>query len=85
MAAELDIIPSKKYVKLEYTPLTSRQQLCAQFPAAASSKERYDFVETLMYDKDRSVLMRGKLTDESENDKVSRHYLYDLTRTMNSL
>ena len=70
VAAELDIIPAKKYVKLEYTPLNNRKELCSQFPAAASSSERYDFVETLMYDKERSVLMRGKLTDEAESDKV---------------
>ena len=70
VAAELDIIPAKKYVKLEYTPLNNRKELCSQFPAAAASIERYDFVETLMYDKERSVLMRGKLTDEAESDKV---------------
>lgn len=55
--------------------------LCDKFPAAASSSEKYDFVETLMYDKNKSVLMRGKLTDEAEIDKVTTVGLFKLEGT----
>lgn len=70
MAAELSIIPAKKYVKLVYTPITSRKELCDLFPAAASSDEKFDFVETLAYSRDEAVLMKGKMTDECEPSKV---------------
>lgn len=70
VAAELSIIPAKKYVKLEYTPLTDRATLSKLFPEASSSDEKYDFVETLVFAKDRGVLMKGKMTDKCEFNKV---------------
>lgn len=77
VAAEMSIIPAKKYVRLEYTPLTSRQQISSLFPATASSSEKFDFVETLAYDRDSAVLMTGRLTDDCEFDKVC-YYQHDL-------
>ncbi|XP_067937585.1 delta(24)-sterol reductase-like isoform X2 [Watersipora subatra] len=73
VAAEIKIIPAKKYVKLEYIPITSREDLCELLPAAASSDERFDFVEALAYDENRAVLMKGRLTDGEEgcNAKVN--------------
>ena len=70
VAAELKIIPSRKYVKLEYTPLTTRQEINEKFKAASLSEERYDFVETLVYERDGGVLMTGRLTDDYEVGKV---------------
>lgn len=70
VAAELSIIPARKYVKLEYTPISNRKQLCELLPAAAGSEERYDFVETLVYSRDEAVLMKGRLTDDCDPSKV---------------
>lgn len=70
VAAELDIIPAKQFVRLEYTPLRGRENIANQFSAASQSVERFDFVETLMYDRDGAVLMTGRLTDDSVADKV---------------
>ena len=70
VAAELSIIPAKKYVQLEYTPITNRKDLGHLLPAAASSEEKFDFVETLLYNKDGAVLMKGRLTDHCEPSKV---------------
>lgn len=71
VAAELDIIPARKYVKLDYHPLMGRQTISARLREASHSTEKFDFVETLMYSRDSAVLMTGRLTDECVPIQVS--------------
>ena len=76
VAVEVRIIPAKKYVHLQYIPITSRDELVAQFVRHSEAKEA-DFVEALAYSEHESVLMLGKLTDAYEPSKlneIGRYY-----------
>jgi len=64
VAAELRIIPAKKYVKLHYQPVYSLDGMVAAFESACRDVETNDFVEGLVYSRDSAVIMRGSLTDE---------------------
>lgn len=68
VAVEIKIIPSKKFVRLEYFPQNSQDQIVAEFEKASRNTEDVLFVETLVYEKDKGVLMLGNLTDTIQND-----------------
>lgn len=70
VAAELKIIPAKKYVKVTYQPIYDEETLCQKIQEE-SNKEENDFVEGLAYSLNESVLMTSLLTDHCEEDKVS--------------
>lgn len=60
IAIELYIIPAEKYVKLEYFPVNSLDEACTVFKREVFKSKENQFVEGLMYDKDRGVIMTGK-------------------------
>lgn len=68
VAAELRIIPAKKYVKLHYQPTHSLEETVAVFEAACRDTEHTDFVEGLVYSREGAVVMRGVLTDDIQAD-----------------
>lgn len=70
VAAEIRIIPAKKYVRLEYNPIKSFDEITKTF-VSASNDERNDFVEGLMFSGTQAVVMTGRMTDDVEADKVS--------------
>jgi len=63
VAAELLIIPARKYVRLHYQPVYTLDEMIDVFEQASRDKENNDFVEGLVYSRDTAVIMRGKLTD----------------------
>ncbi|EDQ86828.1 uncharacterized protein MONBRDRAFT_27834 [Monosiga brevicollis MX1] len=70
VGAELDIVPAKPYVRLEYVPLFDRKT------AVETCLESYkntdlDFIETLIYSRDEMVLMKGAMVDKPEPGKVN--------------
>lgn len=69
VAAEIRIIPSCKYVRLEYHPVKRFSDITEKLQIE-SHKESNDFVEGLMYSKDEAVIMTGQMTDDFEPDKV---------------
>ncbi|XP_044256861.1 delta(24)-sterol reductase-like isoform X1 [Tribolium madens] len=69
-AVEIQLIPAKKYVKLTYKPLKTLEQL-TQETESASKDLNNEFVETLVYDKDKAVLMTGIQTDQIDENKVN--------------
>jgi len=71
VAAELRIIPAKKYVRLTYTPCFTRNQMIETFRRSAI-EEKTEFLECLMYSKDTGVVMEGELTDEADPRKINR-------------
>jgi delta24-sterol reductase len=64
VAAELRMIPAKKYVRLHYQPTYSLEDTVAVFDAACRDTERHDFVEGLVYSREGAVIMCGVLTDD---------------------
>jgi Delta24-sterol reductase len=70
VAAEIKIVPAKKYVKIHYQPIAGLDAVVAAFESACRDTAGNDFVEALTYSRDSAVLMRGKLTDKIERDGV---------------
>ncbi|XP_063795730.1 delta(24)-sterol reductase [Pseudophryne corroboree] len=70
VAAEIKIVPAKKYVKLQYTPVRGLEKICEKFAMESKKKENY-FVEGLAYSSDEAVIMTGVLTDEPQPDQIN--------------
>jgi delta24-sterol reductase len=70
VSAEFHIIPAKKYVRLEYRPVHSSQEICSVFTEQAMNTTN-EFVEGLAYSGSSAVIMTGRLTDDAEPDKIN--------------
>jgi delta24-sterol reductase len=68
VAAELKIIPAKKFVRVSYHPKTQLSALTEAFDSASRDTETNEYVEALTYSRDRGVVMIGNLTDQPGND-----------------
>eukprot|EP01080_Neovahlkampfia_damariscottae_P004721 gene4721-8305_t len=66
---ELEIIPCKKYVHLNYKPCKSIKE-CQEL-LTKESGGKHEFIEALVYSKDSAVLMTGDFTDEPEKSKIN--------------
>uniref|UniRef100_A0A8C5R7Y1 Delta(24)-sterol reductase n=1 Tax=Leptobrachium leishanense TaxID=445787 RepID=A0A8C5R7Y1_9ANUR len=75
VAAEIKIVPAKKYVKLRYTPVKGIEKICEKFSRESKNKDNY-FVEGLVYSADEAVIMTGALTDDAVPGQVNKigHY-----------
>lgn len=69
VAAEIRIIPAKKYVKLRFEPVRGLEAICDRFTRESQRLENH-FVEGLLYSLDEAVIMTGVMTDEAEPSKV---------------
>ena len=72
MAVEIQIVPVKKYVKIEYRPVHSMNEVIKVFSEETMKASGNDFVEMLVYSKEEAVVMTGNMTDEVEEGKVRR-------------
>uniref|UniRef100_A0A8I5UA27 24-dehydrocholesterol reductase n=1 Tax=Pongo abelii TaxID=9601 RepID=A0A8I5UA27_PONAB len=70
VAAEIRIIPAKKYVKLRFEPVRGLEAICAKFTHESQRQENH-FVEGLLYSLDEAVIMTGVMTDEAEPSKLN--------------
>jgi len=70
-SVSIQIVPVKRFIKIEYTPTYSLEETTRVFEAASRNPGAYEFVECLMYDKNRSVLMTGNMVDACEPDKLN--------------
>lgn len=70
VAAEIKMIPAKKYIKLHYEPVRGLRNICEKFTEESKKKEN-SFVEGLVYSLEEAVIMTGVLTDEAEPSKVN--------------
>jgi hypothetical protein len=63
---ELRIKKSLPYVRLSYTPLF-RKDLIERLALLTTGDNRPEFVEALMFDQNRGVLIEGDYSDNKEN------------------
>jgi len=68
VAAQLKIIPARKYVRLRYRPVYSLDDMVDVFEAESRDTEKNDFVEGLVYSRDSAVILCGTMTDEAGAD-----------------
>ena len=78
VSAEIKIIPSKKFIKMEYFPVHSKEEMVQKFQEQTLLKDSNEFVETLAYSLDKAVVMTGNFTDVAESDKVGKINSYHL-------
>ncbi len=73
VAAELKIIPAKKFVRLHYRPVHSFEELVRVFEQESRNTEKNEFVEALTFSADEAVVMTGSFADKPEKDgRVNR-------------
>lgn len=70
VAAEIRIIPAKKFVKLRFEPVRGLEAICDKFKLESQRQENH-FVEGLLYSLDEAVIMTGVMTDEMEPSKLN--------------
>ncbi len=68
VAAELKIIPAKKYIRILYQPVYNLDDIVEVFEEASRKTGDNDFVEGLVYSRDSAVIMRGNFTNDIESD-----------------
>lgn len=70
VAAEIKIIPLKKYIKLTYEPCESKKEYI-DLMEKYCREDKVDFIETLAYSEERAVVMTGEMVDNYESDKYN--------------
>ncbi|XP_064604727.1 delta(24)-sterol reductase-like [Liolophura sinensis] len=71
VSAELRIIPAKKYVKLEYFPVHSKDDMIKKFEEETEKRSDNQFVECLVYSRNKAVVMTANMTDDVNLNKVN--------------
>lgn len=61
-AAEVQLIPAKKYVQLTYLPVSSFEESVRVLREV--SKQSYDYIDGILFGNDHGVIIVGTLTDE---------------------
>jgi delta24-sterol reductase len=76
-AVELPVVPCKPYVKITYHPVRSLEEASAKFSALVCDERPSEFVDGLMFSRERGVLMEANFADlppgEQPND-IGRYY-----------
>lgn len=76
-SAEIRIIPAKKYVRIDYQPVFSTEDIVTVFERESRKTTENDFVEGLVFSQETAVILRGVLTDEVEpNIPINRIHLW---------
>ncbi|KAK4319169.1 hypothetical protein Pmani_009871 [Petrolisthes manimaculis] len=70
-AVEIKIIPAERFVKVEYKPCHSLDNLVRTFTEEVEKTEENQFVEGLMYSLDSGVVMTGNMCSTAEPGKLN--------------
>ena len=76
-AVELEIIPAKPFVEVTYEPIEGRDAILERFSELATAAEPPEFLETLFFEPDRAVLVRGdfaELPQGARPNHIGRFY-----------
>jgi delta24-sterol reductase len=68
VSLELHIIPCKPFVRLTYEPVFGLDHIVTRFAETSEAPQPHEFVEALLFNKDRGVLMYGDFVDEVGDD-----------------
>jgi delta24-sterol reductase len=71
-ALELPVIPARPYVRLTYRGTNSLDQMCREFTRLATSDRPPEFLDALLYTRERGVLMYGDFADLPQGEKPNR-------------
>ena len=65
-SVEIDIIPSKRFVKLDYIPTDSMERMVEVFEREVERSDKNDFVECLVFSQNQGVVMTGNMVDSCQ-------------------
>lgn len=71
VSADIKIIPAKQFVRLEYHPVKTFEDIVRVFREESEKADDNEFVEGLMYSENEAVIMTGTQTNEAEPNKVN--------------
>ncbi|MGB5703543.1 MAG: FAD-binding protein [Polyangiales bacterium] len=81
VALEMRVIPAPSHVRLVYRPFYSLDAYAAEYARLASAPNPPHFVETIIFGRDRAVIMEGHLASQEEShagvlpiNPLSRYY-----------
>ncbi|MEM7434241.1 MAG: FAD-binding protein, partial [Myxococcota bacterium] len=66
VALEMRVIPAPSHVRLSYRPFYSLETYAGEYRRLAEMEDPPHFIETLIFAKDRAVIMEGHLANEDE-------------------
>uniref|UniRef100_A0A1B6C9D4 Delta(24)-sterol reductase n=1 Tax=Clastoptera arizonana TaxID=38151 RepID=A0A1B6C9D4_9HEMI len=76
VALELQIIPVKKYVLLDYIPVKGQKKYCDMIREISGYRNKNkitpDFLEATVYSKSEAVIMTGHFSDGEDNIEINR-------------
>ncbi|KOB78329.1 24-dehydrocholesterol reductase, partial [Operophtera brumata] len=64
----IKVVPAKKYVRVQYHPYNSLDELVKRFSEEALKKNPHQFVEALLYTQETGVVMTADMVDEVGRD-----------------
>lgn len=67
-SVELKIIPSTKYIRLEYEPVHEVDDIVKEFNMACTNKE-IDFIDGILFGSNKGVIMKGKMVKDTDVEK----------------
>jgi len=70
-SVEIEIIPSRRFVRLDYIPVYSLEQMVETFEREVERSDSANFVECLVYSREKAVVMTGNLVDCCEPGKLN--------------
>lgn len=76
-AVELPVIPAKRYVKVTYRPAYSHDEMCKTFTELVCKEQPPEFVDGLMFDAQRGVVVIGEFADlppDAVPNRIGRFY-----------
>ncbi|XP_063399264.1 delta(24)-sterol reductase-like isoform X1 [Mytilus trossulus] len=71
VSATIQIIPAKKYLKMEYIPVHSKKDMVKAFADETNKGKENMFVEGLVYSENSAVIMLGNMTDIADPEKIN--------------
>jgi len=71
VSVTIRIIPSKRFVKLDYIPCHTPQEMLTTFERETERSDAKDFVECLVFSKEKAVVMTGQLVDSCQPGKLN--------------
>jgi len=70
-SVEIAIIPARRFVRLDYTPVYSLEQMIETFERELERSDSADFIECLVYSREKAVVITGHLVDCCEPGKLN--------------
>lgn len=72
VAAEIQIVPAKPYVRIKYQPIHDFTEIITKFSSESNKPKDNDFVECLAFSRTEAVVMTGNMVDVFEPGKLNK-------------